>query len=93
MSRPQPPRPAAPAPRPASSAPTAPGSLPLRREGEYVPRQQSMQPLEGTPKGRDRDEEAKPFEAKKNEEFKDEDRLTNKTGDPRIGTHSRKWEP
>lgn len=52
-----------------------------------------MQPLEGTPKGRDRDEETKPFEAKKNEEFKDEDRLTNKTGDPRIGTHTKKWEP
>ena len=27
------------------------------------------------------------------ERFNDEDRITNKTGDPRIGTHRRKYEP
>ena len=27
------------------------------------------------------------------ERFKDEDRFTNKSGDPRIGTHDRKYEP
>jgi hypothetical protein len=27
------------------------------------------------------------------ERWKDEDRFTNKSGDPRIGTHHRKYEP
>jgi hypothetical protein len=28
-----------------------------------------------------------------NERFNDEDHFTNKSGDPRIGTHDRKYEP
>lgn len=38
-------------------------------------------------------EDLRPAEAILNEQFLDEDHLTNKSGDPRIGTHNRKYEP
>lgn len=54
----------------------------------YVPKQQSMHSAPGgSGKGRDRDEEVIAGEVARNEQFNDEDRLTNKSGDPRIGTH------
>ncbi|HXI11657.1 MAG TPA: hypothetical protein VNM92_03315 [Thermoanaerobaculia bacterium] len=68
-------------------------SKPQGRTEPYIPKQQSMHssPM-GSGKGRDRDEEAIAAEADRNEEFNDEDRLTNKSGDPRIGTHGRTYD-
>ena len=38
-------------------------------------------------------EDLRPAEAILNEQFLDEDHLTNRSGNPRIGTHNRKYEP
>lgn len=44
------------------------------------------------PSGRG-DDAPRPMEVVTNEQFRDEDRFTNATKDPRIGTHGRKYEP
>lgn len=67
--------------------PSRPGAASVAADA-YVPKQQSMHSAPGgSGKGRDRDEEVIAGEVARNEQFNDEDRLTNKSGDPRIGTH------
>lgn len=58
----------------------------------YTPKQTSLKAsfrASGQEQGKDQ-ELAGGFS---DERFNDEDRLTNKSGDPRIGTHHRKYEP
>ncbi|HKO57455.1 MAG TPA: hypothetical protein VJ276_16395 [Thermoanaerobaculia bacterium] len=61
-------------------------------EDAYTPPQTSMKAgfrTDGS--DRQRDQEILPHTAE--ERWKDEDRLTNKSGNPRIGTHGRTYEP
>ena len=61
-------------------------------ENAYTPTQTSLKAgfrASGADRQRDQDF-AGGFE---DDRFKDEDRLTNKSGDPRIGTHGRAYEP
>jgi hypothetical protein len=65
--------------------------LPLLEE-TYTPPQTSMKAgfrTDGS--DRQRDQEILPQTA--DERWRDEDRLTNKSGNPRIGTHGRTYEP
>ena len=57
----------------------------------YTPKQTSLKtPFRASGKEQERDQEfAGGFS---DERWKDEDRYTNKSGDPRIGTHHRKYE-
>ena len=67
--------------------------IPLDRiENAYTPTQTSLKAgfrTSGADQHRDQ-EFAGGFE---DDRFNDEDRLTNKSGDPRIGTHGRAYEP
>ena len=67
--------------------------IPLDRiENAYTPTQTSLKAgfrTSGADQQRDQ-EFAGGFE---DDRFNDEDRLTNKSGDPRIGTHGRAYEP
>ena len=58
----------------------------------YTPTQTSLKaPFRITGEDRQRDQEYVSGYAE--ERFSEEDRLTNKSGDPRIGTHGRRYEP
>lgn len=71
---------------------TQPDVAPEVLENTYTPTQTSLKaPFRASGASRGRDQElAGGFS---DERFKDEDRLTNKSGDPRIGTHGRTYEP
>lgn len=92
------------APRAAASVEPAPQRLPeraVRREadipleqlaGTYTPTQTSLKAsfrADGADRHRDQEFANGAGDARWN----DEDRLTNKSGDPRIGTHGRTYEP
>ncbi|HJT16486.1 MAG TPA: hypothetical protein VJ853_03830 [Thermoanaerobaculia bacterium] len=91
---------AAAAPTPRKRAP-AKAARPARRPADipldvlnrtYTPHQTSLKSSFRTSGGdRQRDQEFAGGFA--DERFNDEDRVTNKSGDPRIGTHRRKYEP
>jgi hypothetical protein len=58
----------------------------------YTPTQTSLKaPFRAT--GRDRQNDQEHGRGPENDRWRDEDRLTNKSGDPRIGTHGRTYEP
>lgn len=58
----------------------------------YTPPQTSLKgPFRANGAGRQRDQEMSRGVA--DDRWNDEDRLTNKSGDPRIGTHGRTYEP
>jgi hypothetical protein len=86
----RPPQPASPPQR----VPLGGAVLPLRSEDEHTPQQRSTHApfRSGGPSGRDVDQEL-PAELKSNDQFSDEDHFTNRSGDPRIGTHNRSHEP
>ena len=81
--------------------PTAKASHPVRREADipldvlektYTPRQTSLKAsFRSTGKERQRDQEFASGYVETR--WNDEDKLTNRSGDPRIGTHRRKYEP
>ncbi len=102
-----PPRPAAAAPENAKQSPrpaeTGDGrtARPARREPDipldvlnrtYTPTQTSLKAsFRATGEDHQRDQEF--AEGYADERWNDEDHFTNKSGDPRIGTHRRKYEP
>ena len=58
----------------------------------YTPTQTSLKaPFRAT--GRDRQNDQQYGRGPEDDRWRDEDRLTNKSGDPRIGTHGRTYEP
>ncbi|HVS29814.1 MAG TPA: hypothetical protein VMS98_00025 [Thermoanaerobaculia bacterium] len=58
----------------------------------YTPTQTSLKaPFRASGADRERDQDY--ARGAGNDRWKDEDRLTNKSGDPRIGTHGRTYEP
>ncbi len=67
--------------------------IPLDRlANEYIPTQTSLKgPFRTTAADRGSDQEF--AEGVADERWNDEDRFTNKSGDARIGTHGRKYEP
>jgi hypothetical protein len=79
---------------------TAKASRPVRREADipldvlektYTPRQTSLKSsFRANGKDRQRDQEFASGYVESR--WNDEDRLTNRSGDPRIGTHRRKYE-
>ena len=91
------------APRPAKmkKRSTAKASRPTRREADipmevlnqtYTPKQTSLKAsFRATGEDRSRDQELASGYVETR--WNDEDRLTNRSGDPRIGTHHRKYEP
>ncbi|HEY8134278.1 MAG TPA: hypothetical protein VII12_20535 [Thermoanaerobaculia bacterium] len=61
-------------------------------ERTYTPKQTSLKaPFRTSGEEHQRDQEFAQGYA--DERWRDEDRFTNKSGDPRIGTHHRKYEP
>jgi hypothetical protein len=75
--------------RPARRQPDIPLEI---LERTYTPKQTSLKAsFRTTGEDRERDQEMAGGYA--DERWKDEDRFTNKSGDPRIGTHHRKYEP
>jgi hypothetical protein len=67
--------------------------IPLDRvEGAYTPTQTS-QKAGFRADGRDRQADQELTPADRDDRWNDEDRFTNKSGDPRIGTHGRAYEP
>lgn len=58
----------------------------------YSPKQTSLKASFRT-SGREQENDQELAGGFSDERFNDEDRLTNKSGDPRIGTHDRKYEP
>ena len=94
---------AAAAPRPAKVKKRAPvkAARPTRREPDipievlnqtYTPRQTSLKASFRT-SGEDRQRDQEFASGYAETRWNDEDRLTNRSGDPRIGTHRRKYEP
>lgn len=91
-------RPAARAQQAAPAAPEPKQQRPTRREADvpleilsrtYLPKQTSLKaPFRTTGADRQRDQDVVA-----EERWHDEDHFTNKSGDPRIGTHRRKYEP
>ena len=87
--------------RPRTSKAGAAHARPARREADipldvldrtYTPKQTSLKAsFRVTGDERQRDQELAGGFA--DERWNDEDRITNKSGDPRIGTHHRKYEP
>ena len=81
--------------------PTVQASRPARREADipfdvlnntYTPKQTSLKSsFRATGEERSRDQEFASGYVETR--WNDEDRLTNRSGDPRIGTHHRKYEP
>ena len=58
----------------------------------YTPTQTSLKaPFRST--GRDRQNDQEYGRGPESDRWRDEDRYTNKSGDPRIGTHGRTYEP
>ena len=92
---------AAPPPVKPKKRPAAKASRPARREADipfdvlnktYIPKQTSLKSgfrASGEDRSRDQEFASGYIETRWN----DEDRLTNRSGDPRIGTHHRKYEP
>ena len=63
-----------------------------RIENAYIPTQTSLKaPFRASGDDRQRDQEFSRND--RNDRWNDEDRFTNKSGDPRIGTHGRSYEP
>src|ERR1051325_3300115 len=92
-----------PAPAKAASRKRAPAKAarPTRRTADipldvldrtYPPHQTSLKASFRT-SGSDRQRDQELAGGFSDERFNDEDRVTNKSGDPRIGTHRRKYEP
>ena len=90
-------------PRPAKvkKRSTAKASRPTRREADipmdvinktYTPKQTSLKASFRTD-GADRQRDQELASGYVETRWNDEDRLTNRSGDPRIGTHHRKYEP
>lgn len=90
---PKPARPRKRAPAKAARAPRRTADIPLDvLNRTYTPHQTSLKaPFRTSGRDRQRDQEFAGGFA--DERFNDEDRVTNKSGDPRIGTHRRKYEP
>ena len=67
--------------------------IPLDRvERAYMPMQTSLKaPFRADGRDRQSDQELTPGD--RSDRWNDEDRFTNKSGDPRIGTHGRAYEP
>jgi hypothetical protein len=92
---------AEPAARIARPAAEQPHARPARRETDipfetlnatYSPTQTSLKaPFRADGSDHQRDQEF--GRGAENDRWRDEDRLTNKSGDPRIGTHGRSYEP
>jgi len=91
---------AEPRPSPKKRALLTPARAPKRRpdipieilEQMYTPNQTSLKAsLRSTGEDRQRDQEFASGYA--DERWNDEDHFTNKSGDPRIGTHGRSYEP
>jgi len=91
---------AAPPPSPKKRALLTPARAPKRRpdipieilEQTYSPNQTSLKAsFRSTGEERQRDQEF--VSGYSNERWNDEDHFTNKSGDPRIGTHGRSYEP
>lgn len=61
-------------------------------ENAYIPKQTSLKSSFRT-SGEDRQRDQEFAHGVADERWNDEDRLTNKSGDPRIGTHGRTYEP
>ena len=90
-------------PRPAKvrKRSTAKASRPTRREPDipmdvidktYTPRQTSLK-SSFRASGEDQQRDQEMASGYVETQWNDEDRLTNRSGDPRIGTHHRKYEP
>jgi hypothetical protein len=78
---------------PKAARPTMrPPDIPLEvLERTYIPKQTSLKSsFRSTGEERQRDQRLAELA---DERFNDEDHFTNKSGDPRIGTHHRKYEP
>ena len=58
----------------------------------YIPKQTSLK-TSFRASGQDQESDQELSGGFSDERFNDEDRFTNKSGDPRIGTHDRKYEP
>ncbi len=78
---------------PTSRRPRPQADVPMDLTSQtYIPTQTSLKgPFRATGDDRQRDQEFADGYA--DERWNDEDRLTNKSGDPRIGTHRRSYEP
>jgi hypothetical protein len=78
---------------PHARAPRRDTDIPFDRiEQTYTPTQTSLKgPFRASGADRGRDQEL--AEGVADDRWKDEDRFTNKSGDPRIGTHGRTYEP
>ena len=76
-------------PRPAARAAKRPADIPIELiERTYTPTQTSLKtPFRADGSDRQRDQDLP------GEGWNDEDHYTNKSGDPRIGTHGRAYEP
>jgi hypothetical protein len=84
------PRTTAPAP---SRAPRREADVPMDITNEYTPKQTSLKGgFRDDGSARQRDQELAAGAAP-DERWNDEDRFTNKSGDPRIGTRGRTYEP
>ena len=79
-------------PRPEHPRRTEPDIPFDRLEGAYTPTQTSLK-ASFRADGADRQRDQEFANGYADERWNDEDRLTNKSGDPRIGTHGRTYEP
>lgn len=77
----------------AARAPRREADIPLEQlDATYTPKQTSLKgPFRASGGDRHRDQEFATGAG--HDRWNDEDRLTNKSGDPRIGTHNRTYEP
>jgi hypothetical protein len=77
----------------AARAPRREADIPMEQlDATYTPNQTSLKgPFRASGEDRQRDQEFATGAGR--DRWKDEDRLTNKSGDPRIGTHNRTYEP
>jgi hypothetical protein len=82
-----------PRPRADFKAPVRKPDIPLEvLDRTYSPKQTSLKGPFRT-RGDDHQRDQELAEGYVEERWSDEDRFTNKSGDPRIGTHHRKYEP
>jgi hypothetical protein len=77
----------------AARAPRREADIPMEQlDATYTPKQTSLKgPFRASGGDRQRDQEFATGAG--HDRWNDEDRLTNKSGDPRIGTHNRTYEP
>jgi hypothetical protein len=79
--------------KPAARAPRRQADIPMDAiASTYVPPQTGMKSGFRSD-GRDRQLDQDLIPSAADDRFNDEDRITNKSGDPRIGTHRRTYEP